>query len=117
MMLQQESLSPTKSRNSAKYYIERYFSCKSAFDQDLLDEKYIDLCMDTDMCSGVDRAYDAMKASSLFVDEDENSPIEKDVKFVLKTLQGMSRIVPQEFSAGILLMHLHFIEKVCVQGL
>lgn len=73
----------------------------------------MDLCLNTDICSGVDKAYEAIKNSSMFSEgNDEFCPIEKDVRFVIKILQGMSRLVPQEFSAGILLMHLELIEKI-----
>jgi hypothetical protein len=97
-----------KSRAMARFSIQKYFSHIGFFDESLLSEKYIDLCMETDMCSGADRAY---KCMSNFFNEDESfCPIEKDVRFVIKLLYKMSKIIPQEFSAGILLMHLEIVE-------
>jgi benzoyl-CoA reductase/2-hydroxyglutaryl-CoA dehydratase subunit BcrC/BadD/HgdB len=104
---------PTKSRNTAKYCIERYFSYHGSFEEHFLDDRYVDLCVYTDICSGVDRAYEAISKSDMFNnDVHDSGPIEKDVKFVIRILQNMSKVVPQEFSAGILLMHLEFIEKI-----
>lgn len=105
---------PSKSRSMARASIERYFSAKHAFTEDLLDDRYVDLCINTDICSGVDRAYRAISRSSLFKGDASFCPIEKDVKFVIKILGIMSGFVPQEFSAGVLLMHLEIIERIVI---
>lgn len=103
---------PAKSRIMAKASIERYFSAKQAFSEELLDDKYVELCLNTDICSGVDRAYKAISRSALFDKDVSFCPIEKEVRFVIKILGAMSRFVPQEFSAGVLLMHLEIIEHI-----
>lgn len=102
----------TKSRSMAKSSIRNYFSSLGFFRDELLSEHYVDLCMDTDICSGADRAYKCMEG--LFEGDESFCPIEKDVKFVIRLLEKMSRLVPQEFSAGILLMHLEVVEGLRV---
>lgn len=97
-----------KSRAMAQFSIKNYFSHMGVFHEGLLSDRYVDLCMETEICSGVDRAYETMKN---FFDGDQSfCPIEKDVRFVIRLLGKMSKIVPQEFSPGILLMHLEVIE-------
>lgn len=110
--LTQSSAISSKSKASARSCIEKYFSFKGIFDEGLLDDKYIELCFATDISSAVDRAYAAIEKSGRFKEDSAFCPIEKDVKFVIGILGDMSRIIPQEYSAGILLMHLEFIEKI-----
>jgi hypothetical protein len=98
----------------ARASIERYFCSKNAFSESLLDDHYVDICLNTDISSGVGRAYKAIEAAQMFKDDTSFSPIEKDVRFVIKILGNMSRFVPQEFSAGVLLMHLEIIEKISI---
>lgn len=106
-----DSAEVARRRDFAQSCIRRYFSSKSVPESDFSDPKYLDLCLETDTCSAMDKAYKAMSRTSRFKD-DGSHPVEKDVRFVIKTLEGMSKVVPQEFSAGILLMHLEIIEKI-----
>lgn len=76
--------------------------------------KYLDMCVSTDICSGMDRAYQAMERSGKFAEDGSTHPIERDIRWVVNTLQVMSRIIPKEFSTGILLMHLEIIEGIPV---
>lgn len=112
----QEKNTFIKSRSMAKASIERYFSAKNLFSEDLLSDKYVNLCLETDICSGSDLAYKSIESSSFFKDDVSFCPIEKEVRFVIKILQNMSRLVPQEFSAGILLMHLEIVEGIKIHG-
>lgn len=106
-----DRMSEYEMRDFAKFYIKRYFS--EIPEEVVLDSKYVDLCLRTDISSGMKRAYDSMKNSGRFKDDpDVVHPIEKDVKYVIKTLGLMSKKVPQELSAGMLLMHLEIIEGI-----
>ncbi len=96
-----------------KIYIINYFSEKGVKDfENLISPKYIDLCLDTDICSGVDRAYEAIEKSGKFETLSSEHSISEDIRFVIKTLGQIKNFVPQEFSAGLLLMHLEFIEGI-----
>jgi hypothetical protein len=101
-------------REFAKFCIHKYFSHMGISEDRYSDPKYLEMCVSTDVCSGMDRAYRAMEKSGRFADEDSSHPIERDIRWVVKTLASMSRIIPKEFSAGILLMHLEIIEGVPV---
>lgn len=94
-------------------YIINYFSEKGIENHaDLISPKYINLCIDTDMCTGVDRAYKAIEKSGRFETSSSEHSISEDIRFVIKTLGQIKHFVPQEFSAGMLLMHLEFIEGI-----
>lgn len=78
---------------------------------DLVDPRYVDLCIRTGICEAVDMAYGAMGASGRFRGPQGDGSIGEDVEFVIAILRGIrARCVPQEFSAGILLMHLEILE-------
>lgn len=108
-----DSVEMARRRDFAKSCISRYFYSKNVPECEFSDPKYLDLCLKVDTCTAMDRAYEAMARTSRFKD-DGSHPVERDVRFVIKTLEGMSRVIPQEFSAGILLMHLEIIEKISV---
>lgn len=101
-----------KSKSIARSCIKKYFDNKVFFD--LAKEKYINLCMETDICFAVDKAYESIKNHNLFKSDNSFCPIDKDVKFVISILKKISKTVPKEYSAGIFLMHLEFIEKIQV---
>lgn len=95
------------------FYISNYFRDKDLIcDVDLLSPKYIDLCIDMDICRGVDIAYSAIEKSGRFETSSSEHSISEDIRFVIKLLGQIKKFVPQEFSAGILLMHLEFVEGI-----
>lgn len=80
-------------------------------DVDLRDHRYVDLCIRTGICEAVDMAYAAMGESGRFLGQRGDGTIGEDVEFVIAILRGIrARCVPQEFSAGMLLMHLEILE-------
>jgi hypothetical protein len=92
-------------------YITNYFREKNIpINTDLICPKYIDLCISMDICRGVDIAYSAIEKSGKFETSSSEHSISEDIRFVIKTLGQIKRFVPQEFSAGILLMHLELVE-------
>ena len=94
-------------------YILNYFSDKSVPDHiNLLSPKYIDLCIDKDLCSGIDLAYSALEKSGRFESSSSEHSIGEDIRFIIKILGGIKKFAPKEFSAGILLMHLEIIEGI-----
>jgi hypothetical protein len=106
-----ECLSEAEMRIYANFYIKLYFSSYGIPESSFSDPKYADICLNTDICSGMHKAYKAMSYSDKFRESsDSTHPIEKDVRFVIKTLARMSKIVPQELSAGMLLVHLEILE-------
>ena len=110
-----DCLPESEMREYASFYIARYFAPKNIPESVFCDPKYADLCLKTDVFSGMQRAYAAMATSEKFRESpDSCHPIEKDVRFVIKTLSSMSKIVPQELSMGMLLAHLEIIEGLSV---
>jgi len=93
-------------------YIVNYFQDKNVYISKMILPKYIDLCIKTDICMGVNAAYKAMKKSGKFEVSSSEHSISEDIRYVIKTLGQIKKFVPQEFSAGILLMHLEFIEGI-----
>ena len=92
-------------------YITNYFRDKNIpYYLDLISPKYIDLCITMDICKGVDMAYEVIDKSGKFETSSSEHSISEDIRFVIKTLAQIKRFVPQEFAAGILLMHLEFVE-------
>jgi hypothetical protein len=95
-------------------YIASYFSAfKVPADVDLKSRRYIDICLDSDICSAVDAAYKSMKSCGRMQGACGDGTIGEDVRLVLRLLKGIrASCVPQELSAGILLMHLEILEKI-----
>jgi hypothetical protein len=78
---------------------------------DITDPKYVEMCMELSICDAVDMAYSAMRCCGAFQEACGDGTMGRDVEFVIKILKGIrSRCVPQEFSAGILIMHLEILE-------
>lgn len=98
----------------AKFYIDRYFSALGVPESIFSNPKYVGMCLDMDIRSAMEKAYAAMERSGRFDDEGSSHPIERDVRFVIRTLEAMSRVVPQEFSAGMLLAHLEIVEGIAI---
>lgn len=94
-------------------YINNYFSDKNvSVDANLLSPKYIDMCIRTNICDGVDKAYEVIERSGKFETSSSEHSISEDIRFVIKTLGQIKKHVPQEFAAGMLLMHLEIIEGI-----
>lgn len=94
-------------------YISNYFKDKNIpNDVDLVSSKYIDLCINTNICDGADMAYKALERSGRFDSTSSDHSISEDIRFVIRILSQMKRHVPQEFSAGVLLMHLELVEGI-----
>ena len=92
-------------------YIRNYFKDKGiSTDVDITSQKYIDLCIDTNMCDASDRVYKVLAESGRFQKSQDDHSIGEDIRFVIGILAKMKRHVPQEFSAGMLLMHLELVE-------
>ena len=94
-------------------YIENYFRDKAVPDGvDLFSPKYINMCLVMDICPAADMAYEAIARCGLMGEDSGDNAIEPDVKLVIGILRRMKSLVPQEFSAGMLLMHLEILEGV-----
>lgn len=93
-------------------YILNYFQDKNKYSPRMILPKYINLCIETDICNGVNKAYKAIEKSGRFETSDSEHSISEDIRYVIKTLGQIKKFVPQEFSAGVLLMHLEFIEGI-----
>lgn len=92
-------------------YIKSYFEDKNIPpDVDITSSEYVSLCIDTNMCDGADIAYGVLSKSGKFDTFSGDHSISEDIRFVIKTLAHMKSRVPQEFSAGMLLMHLELVE-------
>jgi hypothetical protein len=98
---------------TAARYIENYFRDKAVPEGvDLFSPKYINMCIAMDICRAADMAYEAIARCGLMGEDLGDNAIEPDVKLVIGILRRMKPLVPQEFSAGMLLMHLEILEGV-----
>jgi hypothetical protein len=109
-----QSVERRKQEALAATHIESYFSTfEVPLDIDLTSKKYIDICIDLNICVAVDMSYKAMKSCGRMQKTCGDGTIGEDVRLVLKLLKGIrAKCVPQELSAGILLMHLEILEKI-----
>ena len=98
----------------ANFFVSNYFSTMGVPEHIYSDPKYLEMCISTDVCSGMKMAYSAMERSGKFDEGDSSHQVERDIRWVVNTLRNMSRFVPKEFSMGVLLMHLEIIEGVPV---
>lgn len=96
----------------AARHIRNYFrDLPAPSDVDLCDRRYLRLCVDSNICDAVDAAYRAMAAGGILQSACGDGTIGEDVRFVIKLLKGIrAKCIPQEFSAGIFLMHLEIME-------
>jgi len=85
----------------------------------LKNPDYITMILNTDICDGADRAYEAINESGRFdektgeiIGEDIKLVIGEDIKLVVGLVHSIEREVPRAFVSGILLMHLELIEGV-----
>lgn len=77
----------------------------------IADKRYIDMCVDSDICSAVDMAYETMREKGILQSSCGDGTIGEDVRFVIRLLKDIrAKCIPQEFSAGIMLMHLELVE-------
>lgn len=77
----------------------------------LLDGRYISMCVDSNVCDAVDAAYMAMRSKGVLQGSCGDGTIGEDVRFVVRLLRDIRlKCVPQEFSAGMFLMHLEILE-------
>lgn len=97
---------------AASRHIVNYFRHLPVPDSvNLLDKRYIDFCIESNICDAVDAAYDAMRARGIMQSSCGDGTIGEDVRFVVRLLRDIRlKCVPQEFSAGMLLMHLEILE-------
>lgn len=97
---------------SIRRHISNYFSDASIPpDVDIFSRRYLDLCLESDTCGAVDAAYRAMGAMGVFQESCGDGTMGKDVQIVIGILKEIrQKCVPQEFSPGILLMHLEILE-------
>jgi hypothetical protein len=78
---------------------------------ELHSERYIEMCANTTICEATKIAYKAIARSGRFRDCCLEGGIAEDVRMVIGILRGVKRrCIPQEFSAGIMLMHLEIVE-------
>lgn len=97
---------------AAPAYISSYFSGIALPESvDLASKRYVDMCVDLDICRATDIAYKAIAKSGRFDVSCKEGKIADDVRMVIDILRLIRiKCVPQEFSAGIMLMHLEFLE-------
>lgn len=103
--------------NLAASTIEQYFSSREMHvggpipKSFLRNPDYITMILNTDICDGADRAYEALAGSDNF-EESGAGIISDDIKLVVGLIHEIEREVPRAFVAGILLMHLELVEGV-----
>lgn len=97
---------------SAARHIVSYFRDLSVPPEvNLVDKKYVNLCIDSNICDAVDSAYKSMRSKGMLQESCGDGTIGEDVRFVVRLLREIRiKCIPQEFSAGILLMHLEIME-------
>lgn len=106
-------LTPQEKAIIAKINIDRYFKDKNIIREvDFGSPKYTNLVWNTNICDAVNLAYKAIEKSGRFSTKSSEHSISEDIRLVIKILGKMKKYVPQEFSAGMLLMHLELIEGI-----
>lgn len=116
MICADKSFANYRTEESARFYLKRYFNFFGVPEEKCTSQRYVDMCLSTDVLSGTQRAYEAMAGHERFRDSEESThSISRDVRFVVKTLAVMSRLVPQELSMGMLLAHLEIIEGLTLR--
>lgn len=111
--VEEEGIDRDELERIVSVYISNYFKDKQVPSHvDILSPKYIDMCISTNICDAVDKAYKAMETCGKFGTSSSDHMIAEDIRFVIKTLGQIKKFVPQEYSAGILLMHLEIIEAI-----
>lgn len=100
--------------SAAMRHISNYFSGLDVPDcVDLYSDRYIEMCLELDTSQAVDAAYKAMRDQSRFQSSCGDGTMGEDIRLVIRLLKGIrAKFVPQEFSAGILLMHLEIVEGI-----
>lgn len=95
-------------------HISNYFTdADGASAVDLHCDRYINMCLDFDTCDAVDLAYNLMKAQDRFQSSCGDGTMGEDMQLVIGLIRRMrEKCIPQEFSAGILLMHLEIVEGI-----
>lgn len=93
-------------------HISRYFDSMPVPDGvDVHSKRYVDLCIDTSICEAADAAYRALSDSGRFSSSNSEGSIAEDIRMVIAILRAIRmRCIPQEFSGGMLLMHLEILE-------
>lgn len=71
---------------------------------------YLTMVSNLDICSGVDRAYEALERAGRFNSTDD--PVGEDIKYIVNLLHEVEAIVPRPFVPGIMLMHLELVDGV-----
>jgi hypothetical protein len=95
-------------------HIARYFSeFELDPEVDVCHPRYVQLCLETNICDAVDLAYKAIADSGRYKLSCAEGMLAEDVLLVIGILRSMrARAIPQEFSPGILLMHLELVEGI-----
>lgn len=105
-----------RTKEFVEFHLKRYFSKMGVSEGLSASQRYVDMCLFADVASGMAAAYSAIAESGKFSAADEyECSIERDVRFVIKILEKMSRSVPQEISPGMLLAHLELVEGMSVE--
>jgi hypothetical protein len=108
------ALGRIRSEQNVRRHILQYFSdVQVPAGVDILSRRYLDMCLESDTCGAVDAAYRSMKAQNRFQGSCGDGTMGEDVRLVIRLLKGIrAKCVPQEFSPGILLMHLEILEGI-----
>jgi hypothetical protein len=107
------SLDRSEMETIVSRFISAYFEDKDIpIGVDLFQNHYVDMVLDTNVCNGVDVAYAALARSGRFETTSSDHLISEDIRYVIKTLSQIRKMVPAEFAAGVLLMHIELVEGI-----
>lgn len=98
--------------SAARRHIANYFRdvpVPEGFD--VTEQKYVDMCVQSNICDAVDMAYESLRRKGILQAACGDGTIGEDVRFVVRLLKEIRlKCIPQEFSAGVMLMHLEIVE-------
>ena len=95
------------SKNIKSYFIDKKFKNGKEIDDNIYNcNYYINLVLTMTMSEAVPIAYRNMQEYNV-KDNDED-----EIRYILKIIKNIQKHVPQDFIAGILLMHLELIEGI-----
>lgn len=97
--------------SAAKHIVNYFRGLDVPEGVNLFEKRYVNLCVDSTICEAVDLAYKSMRSSGVHQGSCGDGTIGEDVRLVVRLLREIRlKCIPQEFSAGILLMHLEIME-------
>lgn len=95
------------------YFLNKFLHNGKKISKEILDLSYYSLLLfNTTVSDGVNKAYFLMEENNFLNENDEESSIGKEIRYMINLISNIHKKVPQEFVGGMILMHLELIEGI-----